>query len=169
MRFFKILAIALVVSGIQIRSAQAADLIIKDAGSTSRPMQVDVVASVSWWDVGMGGWFAYPILPEGFIKPLNDSFCIEGGIVATYFYGWGYYNFFAITPLAGVRWNFFLTEDWTVFATAKVGARIGFERHTSNFWGGGSVGGYWNFSDSMALRLEVGAPFGLQAGLSFNL
>ena len=74
-------------------TASAADMIIKDASVHERAMHADlflVGGFFGYTHVGLGGWFAYPIMPDGFIPSLNDAFFIEvGGAVERYSWDWG--------------------------------------------------------------------------------
>ena len=168
------------------------DWIIKDTSiHESRDNKLDIVGH-AWFfgatTIGAGVWYSIPVVPDGFLPMLNDSFAVEFGGFLTYWhdsitYGFGdcSYTYYRISPLAGVRWDFMLTPEWTVFGLAKMGFNYGFGSNfdcgagntaarpdISGITADGGVGAYWNFSQDMALRLE-GGPFGLNVGISINM
>lgn len=164
------LAFALVASVATLAptEAHAVQWTIKDTNAKERPMNLDGMVSIypAGW-IGLGGWFAIPIVPEGFLPMLNDSFDVEVGAYMSFF--WFYSSsFVGLTPLGGARWKFHLTPDWTAFVTAKMGWQIGFTSSVpgaSVFRGGPSVGAYWHPDDTMWIRLEAGYPGGFAAGV----
>ena len=156
--------------------AQAAELTIRsEFEPQDRPMQLDVVIGTYWRTYGgilPGVFFAYPIVPTGFISALNDSFYLEGGILLGAFFN---PTFFWFAPQIGVRWNFYLTQEWAVFAALRLGWGFEFDDRIDNYtWPYASltVGAHWHFSEVVALRLETGGGvFGYHflAGISFQL
>ena len=161
---------------------------IKDSSvHESRSNKLDIVGHVQMlgsFNTGVGVWYSIPVVPDGFIPVLNDSFVIEFGGFLTYWDDLTYGcddNYFRISPLGGVRWDFMLTPEWTVFAVSKVGYHIstgrsvdcapgytGARAQRNGLTGEGGVGAYWNFSDGMGMRLEAG-PFGVNAGISIDM
>jgi hypothetical protein len=185
---FALAAMVAAASGLAAPSATAAEMIIKDSSdhTSDRPVKLDITGSLGFIghpEVGVAGWVSLPIVPNGFIPPINDSFYLEFGVATGY--AWDNYavgcdyNWVNLAPLAGVRWNFHLTEAWTVFAKAKLGVAY----HFASFDCGGSysgtdlsglhvasdggVGAYWNFSPGMGMRFDLGYQ-GASVGLSFN-
>lgn len=171
-------------------TVRAEEGIIKDASVHDvRPTKLDFTGSLGFIgdrDIGLAGWYSFPIVKDGFIPPLNDSFNLEFGAAVEYAwsnYGYfGYhcdYNYYGVTPMGGVRWDFYLTKAWTVFAKAKagIGYRVlkedcpGFDdsgRGGTTFVPDGGAGAFWNFSEGMGMRFEVGYRGG-SVGLSINL
>jgi hypothetical protein len=176
-------------------TAQAAEMIIEDKGTHERAMHADVFAVINpsfygYLHLGLGGWFAYPVVPDGFIPDLNEAFFIEAGAaVERYSWSWGAFGYdcseswWRVTPMGGVRWSFYLTPEWTVFGTAKLGWGLGFADGYScggnqgRIAGGasisgisldGGIGAYWNFSPDWSARLDLGY-FGLSAGAGTDL
>jgi hypothetical protein len=166
---------------------QAEPLIIKENGPHDyRPSKVDVTASAGFFgdvDFGVAGWYSTPLVRDGFITAINNSFNLEVGAAIDYAfanYGTGCdYNYTRIVPMGGVRWDFYLTKAWTVFGKAKAGPRYDVVSAScngtkiTNIGGFGlgidaGVGAFWNFSTRTALRLELGYQ-GVAAGFSFNL
>ena len=160
-------------------SAAATKWLVKDKSvHDTRPTRVDVEATVGfigYFGGGVGGWFVLPIVPDGFIPALNDSFSLEMGVTFEYHRWAGSYSYVRIVPLGGVRWDFHLTKDWTVFAKAKFGWELGMAESgwsETNRVGGPAadfgLGAYYHFTKGVALRLDLG-NFGASAGLSFEI
>jgi hypothetical protein len=161
--------------------------VLKDTSTHStRPQTLDVNLILNpffgYSDYGVAGWYGYPVMPDGFVPAINDALYIEGGAALAYFstsFGLGGcdLSWWAVTPAAGVRYQAYLTEDWTVFALAKLGYRKGFGGDAScNGVNIGSavdysnvvidtgVGAYYKLNEQWILRLEMGY-FGFQAGV----
>lgn len=177
-------------------ASAAADMIIKQADQVHAEQTVDVVGLLDFigtMRLGVGGWYGIPIMPQGFIQPINDAFFIEFGAYLEHDrYSWGAFGYDCtvswnrLSPLGGVRWNFYLTPDWTVFATTKMGYGIGFGDSVScdgtygsysnvdsgvdysEFIVDGSAGAYWNFSEAWSMRLEL-SYIGPVVGAGFKL
>ena len=152
--------------------------IIKSEGHHTRPYQLSVALGLpEYWGVGAMGWFTLPLVHDGFIPRVNDSFDLEFGLIygVNLWLGWyGFYGFggappMFLTPLVAARWNFFLTGDWTVFAMVKLGVGIGLNYPgLTHFVGGFIVGGQYRLTKDMSLRLETGWPY-TSVGLAWDL
>ena len=180
MRLLRIIALAFVVAGsitLAPQEAHAVDWTIKDSAVSDRPHQLDVTGFI--WPFGrstsFGGavWYSIPIVPKGFIPPFNDSFALEFGAIASMVNDTRQpitRNYFALAPMGGVRWDFFLTRDWTLFAAAKIGwlwdssGRVG-----NSLTGSISVGAYWRFSRDLWLRIETGNLGIAQVGIALPI
>jgi hypothetical protein len=166
---------------------RAEPVTVKDSSiHESRPAKLDFTGSLGFLgdvDVGVAGWYSFPIMKDGFVPPWNDSLAIELGAALDYAwvdYGFGCtYNYRSVAPLGGVRWDLYLNRTWTVFAKAKAG--IAYRSNTSDcsvlrsdtlstvypaFDGG--AGAFWNFSEKMAMRMEFGYR-GVSIGISINM
>jgi len=169
--------------------AQSEMMTIKDTTvHESRPTKVDITGMAGFFgffDVGVAGWYSFPIVKDGFIPPLNDSFNVELGAAFDYAYkDWGayHYNHARLAPMGGVRWDFYLNKSWTVFAKAKAGlgyrfggvdcgtaCGVAFSGPSRVYFAAdGGAGAYWNMSEKMALRMEFGY-LGVAIGLSINM
>jgi hypothetical protein len=183
----RMLLLILAVSAVPLRESQAAPAwtITDKTPHTQRPTKLDFVGLLGFYgDVrfGVGGWYSIPLVPNGFIPALNESFHLEAGAVFEYSYGSYFggcdYTYAAIIPMGGVRWDFYIVKEWTVFAKAKAGVSFEFaDNECSGFKNkhGGAffqtdlgAGAYWNFAKDMALRLEWGYPW-VNVGISMNL
>lgn len=135
---------------------------------------LDVLVSTtggSVFGVAPGVLYGIPIVPDGFISALNDSFEIEFGAFMFIWFG-SSQTYLWVTPQGGVRWNFWLTKAFSVYGTAKIGAAIALTSGFSHgIYGFGGVGLDWEFTEGMSLRAETGGGrggAGLTGGLSFK-
>ena len=184
------LALALAMAAAPVAPASA-QMTIKDSSAhPDRPTKLDFTGSFGFVgdnSVGLAGWVSIPLAPDGFIPPINDSFYLEFGTAVNYaWYTWDYsftrscsLSYTDLVPMAGVRWNFHLTEAWTVFAKLKGGVGYQFGRSECNgftyrdrgglhFASDGGVGAYWNFSPGMGMRFDLGYQ-GAAVGISINM
>jgi hypothetical protein len=146
-------------------------------------IRFDVHADIGWWwAFGVGFRAELPIVPDGFIERVDDELAISfGGDVA--FVAWndnrcnryGCWGDWSVWPMVAAQWNFYLTEEWSVFpelggtvviydcdndmgnATACVSGSplIGF-------------GARWHFAPPrIALLMRIIYPFGGQIGITF--
>lgn len=151
------------------------------------PIRLDLIASYdpfSGFSGGQGLWVSYPLL-TGMIPTLKEVLYLEGGMVLTF-------NrervsglrcseqWFAWTPMAGVRWDVTASDSWTVFAVAKVGINDNFNRTTNcvafvpetnfsevSFALDAGAGAYYHLSRGMALRFSFSTQ-GFMAGLGWR-
>ncbi len=183
----------LCVTSLFLTPAHADDgLIIDDSSIHERSQHVDVTAHAGFFgrtNVGVGGWYYYPILPDGIIPTLNDELSLVGGAYLDYstfnvgyLYGSCSDRRVSLTPLVGGRWDFHLTDKWTASVSLKAGYSAALGRSTgcsgvpigytypnaSYVVLEGALGGYWKISDAMSLALEFG-NFGFGAGIRLNL
>jgi len=143
------------------------------------------------FNAGVGAWFAIPVVPHGFVPTINNSVDVEFGAFFQYFHLSASYlnisisqNWYRLSPMGGVRWNFYLNRDWTVYAGAKLGYGIGFSSSVTANVGGvptgyaGSdvsaflfdmnAGALWHVSKAVALRMELGI-FGFTIGATLPM
>jgi hypothetical protein len=168
-------------------STAAADMLITDRSvHATRPTKLDITGGVGFFGaflLGAAGWYSMPLMNDGFIPSLNDAFVLEVG--ARLHNAWVSagicdYSYVELAALGGVRWDFYLTPDWTVFAKAKAGFGYDFASIDCGagindpdvggaiFAGDYGVGAYWNFATDMALRLEFGYPY-INVGISLPM
>jgi hypothetical protein len=144
-------------------------LSIRDATRHDRPFMLSFFGAVlpeyQFGDVvyplGYGGAvrFAIPLLNDGFIPSVNDSFELELG--ANAFFG-GYY---LVTPVVEVRWTFHFGPRFSAYG--KVGGGYNFmvsAIHPSTPYLSGAVGGLIALTRHFYLRAELGYP-GLLLGI----
>ena len=151
-----------------------------DASPQNQKPQISFWGFVPWYygiGIGAGARFAYPIVPDGFIPQVNDSFELEGGAdiwYGTYFvYGASYVGLAA--PIVEARWTFHITEKFSAYGKVGLGWSFAFG---STYYGAGAWGGgfYWSagpgilykLGDTMYLRAEI-ASQGLRVGLGLDL
>lgn len=115
--------------------------------------------------LGVGASLYIPILHNGFIRPVNDSFGIDFGADAIFFAG--YNNPFGLWVPVSLLWTFHFSDSFSAYV--KAGAAL-------RFWPGESLPFYpdfvaaiglnWMFAHSVGLRVEAGYP-GIKLGLLF--
>ena len=145
--------------------------IIKDGDDRHSHKQLTLELN-AWGDLaGVGAWFAFPILPAGFL-PINDALLIEAGAVfGTYrgAFGNNAFNDLAVSLGVGPRWDFHFTGRWSAFATLKLGIDFGLAGYNrSGLMPIGTIGSHIRLGEVVLLRIELGNPFGLGLGLTFQ-
>lgn len=168
--------------GLAPTSASAANMIIRDSSSHSRPLNLDVTTGLGWWGGGSWGTAVYlgiPIVPDGFIPKLNDSFSIEASGRFDYFWGYCYVGYrgcggrSSFGLVAGVKWTFYLTPDWAVYGRINGGLGLRLpvtydNRVLPRFESDSGVGAYWMFSDAAWMRFDATVR-GFAVGMGFPL
>jgi len=131
----------------------------------------------------VGGWYltgfgaearvTFPIVPDGAIDYLNESFALELGA------GYQFYlddagNFHRVAFPALVRWDFHLTTLWTVYGAlgAAGGLPLGRDHPTvfgyhGYVWIVAAVGAFLHLGDTFSLRFEAGS-LGVLAGIHLS-
>jgi len=154
---------------------------IKSRGSHLRPLRIDPTLNVGFFGaynrVAASGWFVLPILHDGFIPSLNEAFQLEfGASFETSFYDNDFLDevvySHVLRPMGGVRYDWYLTEQWQAWVFTKFGANIRIEDDTriyDVFAVDYGLGAYWHFSPSMALRFEAHSRYPFGIGLSIAL
>ncbi len=140
-----------------VPEAHAADWIIKEDSSESRPLEVGILVGVgnccNEMNLSPGVLVGIPLVDGGFV-PINDSFYLEVG-------GWTHIgldpSYFDVTALGGVRWNFHLMKVWDAYGALRAGALLGLPSGVDlAFDLNLSVGTTWKFSERVGLRGELG-------------
>lgn len=155
-------------------SASSGTIIGQPGAGFGTGFTVSVVGSFGAYDqvvgAGVGGLFSFPLLRDGFIPSLNDSFHLEFGAFTTV----GFYEFGQdavwFSPVAGARWDFHIVEPFTAFVALRSGPALGLNRVGSTLYLDGVVGGFWRFSKPVALRFEIGGGVlggGFNGGVAF--
>ncbi len=123
--------------------------------------------------VSLGGRYLHPILHDGFVPQLNDSFSLEGGIDL---YAIGRRDFgFALSIPIEAMWALHFTSKFAAYV--KLGVSLDF-RFGDWCWFGrcgaiwpeliANLGIMYQVTDALVLRVELGYP-GLKLGLGFPL
>lgn len=150
------------------------------SGHTRRSM-ISVFVGIPWYSsyygpfystsltFNLGGRFYLPLVKEGFLPMLNDSFGVEFGadlFVGLPGFGYGSVGFGMQIP-AEVRWNFHLFPKLEVYA--KLGAALGV-LFTPVVWVTPilivNVGALFKLNETFYVRAEVGSP-ALKVGIGF--
>jgi hypothetical protein len=178
--------------------SQAGEWTISDRRAQHETKHLDITGLLSpfgTFRMGVGVWYSMPVMSEGFIPSINDSFDIEfGGVLerdhwssTTLALGMTNVDYsqtwYRASALGGVRWSFYLPRDWTVFATGKLGYGYGFGSSTkcagtactyasypelSGLLVDFGAGTYWKINSDWCLRLDLGV-FGAMVGVSIPM
>ncbi len=178
------MAIALVVSAgvlmaAPVKAEPSAEWILWDRSPQARSVRFDLMVNAGFFGslhTGIGAWLSFPVLEDGIIGSLNDELSIEVGSYLQFHssYFTCANRWFRVTPVGGLKWTFYLTREWRIFANVKMGASIPFAaENTCNASqtqfvtvdGSGGVGVYWEPASGVGLRLEM-SNFGPAAGLA---
>lgn len=180
------LAAAAAVAGLLLvaapaRAESSAEWVIYDRSSQVRPVRLDFMVNAGFilsLHTGVSAWMSFPILADGIIGSVNDELSIELGAYLQFHSS--YFScsnrWFRVTPLGGLKWTFYLTRQWRVFAAVRMGASIPFAAENScnaqqtQFIivdGSGAIGVYWEPADGLALRFEL-SNFGPAAGIALT-
>jgi hypothetical protein len=161
------------------------DLIIKDTSDHRRPMALSVMAYVPWWygvGIGFSTAFEIPIMHDGFLPNVNDSFSIEpsfGFAYVDYYSGWDDDYALLFRPAVAALWSFHLKEHLRVYGIVNFGytrvnrywndRRLGrdFDDGYNHFYGEAGAGVIWNFAQRWAVRGEV-AFHGIRGGINIQ-
>jgi hypothetical protein len=140
--------------------------------------------------VGVGFRGSVVIVDNGFVKTINNSVAISFGLDWVHYEvdDWcGYWNppgpggnqgicywdddaNLIWLPVA-MQWNFWLSENWSVFGEPGLAIRINDDHYDDDldldfvFYGGGR----FHFSDAVSLTMRLGFPTSLSVGVSFFL
>jgi opacity protein-like surface antigen len=149
----------------------------------SRPYTLSAMLYVPWWygiGIGVNARFEIPVVKDGFIPQINDQFSIEPSLSFDYrSRGYGFVDdrlkFIDITPAVYAMWSFHITPKFRPYGAIGLGYNIGIwldddevlGRDVSNnyFYFDVAAGLFYNFSEHVALRAELGAV-GPKVGLA---
>ena len=92
-------------------------------GPKFRDHRIDIVGASALGAVGGAVWYVYPLLPRGFISDFRDSFDLEFGCYLNWFAA--NRNYLGVQPAIASKWGFHVAEDWTLFASLKLGLVAG--------------------------------------------
>jgi hypothetical protein len=154
-------------------------------GSHASGVRFDVHLDFGWYG-GLGAGFRVdvPIIPDGMIdaRGVDDELVLSPGAEILFwdYYGNDHDSNVAFAPLIALQWNFYLSDDWSVFPELGVAMMFGdhwHHRHPHDpdgpnhahvyidpFLGGGAR---YHFSARNALLLRINWPAGLQVGITF--
>ena len=149
--------------------------------------QIEGVRPEVHFDAGLHGYFGagfdleIPIVPNGFLRGMDDELAIVPGLDFLFFdyrYDGDGYGGFGVAPNLTAQWNLYVSNKWSIFP--EVGFVILFTTDDRNpyyrrygprrnVWADPVVafGARWHFSDRNALTFRIGYPFGFQFGITF--
>ncbi|MBN1607318.1 MAG: hypothetical protein JW940_11840 [Polyangiaceae bacterium] len=123
--------------------------------------------------LGIGARGTVEIVDNGFVSTINNTIGVGFGL------DWTHYSagpcpadgddcrnkFDSVWIPLAMQWNFWLSEQWSVFGEPGVALRFGnseFQVEPLEFW----AGARWLFAEQMALTMRVGYPT-FSVGVSF--
>lgn len=154
-----------------------------DRSTHTRPQMLTAWALFPWyygWGIGGGLRYTLPLIHDGFIKPVNDSFELEFGadlFYGNYGVGLGDDDYLGIIVPVGVRWTFHFSPTFAAYAKLSLGFQYRyFPDETARRWvdygffdyvhWDPEIGLLWKFAEKMSLRAEVGYT-GARVGVGF--
>lgn len=185
---------ALSLTALLTTNEAAARLTIRDGSPPEYTLEIEPHLDVEGLDadgdlfgLGAGIRFSIPIVRNGFLPKINDSVAITfGGDFVRFPNGAtvcganacanspGYTILYA--PVA-MQWNFFLTDQWSVFGEPGLAVRHSFADNAGADPGSidgptrvravFAFGGRYRLSQGMTLTIRVGVPVLASVGLSF--
>ncbi len=125
---------------------------------------------------GIGGRYLIPILHDGFLPSVNDSFSIEFGADLSGAVGTRFYPILGI-PVE-VMWQFHFTSKFSAYAKVGVVLEFNFVPYVCSgtiacrgFVSAspiGNLGLVYKFTEKVSFRAEVGYPW-IKVGLGFDM
>jgi hypothetical protein len=158
---------------------------IKDNSEKRRPYGISLDAYVPWLEgigIGFKMGFEIPIVHNGFIPSINDSFSLEPRFLLSYqrwrsFAVYDDLQVMAYTPAIAALWSFYFKTNLRAYAFVSFGYTIvnnvnytdktlsGLE---GRFYHDLGVGGFWDFAKHWALRAEIGYA-GMRFGIAYMI
>lgn len=137
-------------------------------------VRMDVHADLgTYGGLGVGIRGDIPLVPEGFIDGVDDEFAISPGadvyLINSYsLYSGGPY----VIPVIMAQWNFYLTDQWSVFPEAGLAMFIGNADYLPGNRGvyvtvATGAGARYHFNERNSLLMRASWPTGLQVGMTF--
>jgi hypothetical protein len=144
---------------------------------------------------GVGGRGSFVILPNGFLRSVNDSVAIGAGVdVGRYYGSWAFGGYrdqclrfeegpagtqvctqvtsnggrytYVYLPMV-MQWNFWLTPRWSVFGEPGLAVYFLLD-HSASVVPSGYIGGRFRFANGLTLTGRIGYP-SLSVGVSFMM
>jgi len=167
---------------------------IKDNGPHQRPMMASAQLYTPWrfgFGFGLKLGFEIPLVHDGFIPSINNSFSIEPNFAFAwnnYNRGYGYYggsvfndNVAAMeyTPGVSVLWSFYFSSRFRAYAAVHTGltilkpyydgpGKVDFKTYY-RFHGELAPGIVFSLNERIALRAELGWWSGIKGGIAIYL
>jgi hypothetical protein len=117
-----------------------------------------VLAPFHGGGVGAGFQGTFNVADQGFIRRVNDSVGVG--------FGANFATNERFLLSAAMQWNFWLSENWSVFGEPGVGLRFGKKGGKPDFWPHIGAGGRFHIERNITLTLRVGFPV-FAVGASF--
>lgn len=155
---------------------------IRDTSEHRRPFTLSALAYVPWWygiGIGVRASFEIPLVHDGFIPSLNDSFSLEPSFSFAYS-SWNRFSYYdelhalRYTPALAALWSFHFSPQFRAYGAVNLGYTLvsytgdqgGYDfKDWDYFYFEVSAGVFYDFSEHLAVRAEVGWQ-GLRGGLA---
>jgi hypothetical protein len=110
-------------------------------------------------EFGAGFQGTFNVADQGFIRRVNDSVGVGFGV------NYVTHNHFLLS--GAMQWNFWLSENWSVFGEPGVGLSTN-KGNNIDVWPHLGAGGRYHFSRNVTLTMRIGYPV-VAVGVSFLL
>jgi hypothetical protein len=165
----------------EVLEAPPAEGSIKDISEKRRPYTISLQAAVPWlYSIGIGGRVSgeIPIMHNGFIPGINDSFSLEPMFELSYGLqrplSTGFIDTHAVsyTPALSILWSFYFLPQLRAYLNLNFGYSIVVDDHKpenlnlNHFHHSVSVGMFYDFAKHWAVRADLGYE-GLRAGIAY--
>jgi len=136
---------------------------ITDKGPHDRASNLSLMGYLGRFDYGsvafgVDGRFAIPIVKNGFLPMLNNSFSIEPGVRLGLALDGGY-TIVNLDPSCYAMWEFYFNKKFSAYAGLGLGFDIAFGHYfgdsVSFFYVGPAVGIHYKFASNIAFRAEA--------------
>lgn len=156
---------------------------IKDTADKRRPYVLSLQMAVPWlYSIGIGARLGgeIPIMHNGFIPGINDSFSLEPMFELSYGRQAALSTAFidthamTYTPALSILWSFYFKSNLRAYLNLSFGYSIVVDDHEpedlalSHFYHNVSVGMFYDFSQHWSVRADLGYE-GLRAGIAFRI
>jgi hypothetical protein len=165
----------------EIGEAPPAEGSIRDNAEKRRPYAVSLLAAMPWlYSIGGGARVAgeIPVVHNGFIPSINDSFSLEP--LFEFSYGlqhntvWEDVHGISLTPALSVLWSFYFKPQLRAYAAFSFGYTIvlddyegnGADLNLNHFHHNFAVGMFYDVAQHWSVRAEIGYQ-GLRAGIAY--
>jgi len=142
----------------------------RGGGSPRDSVTFDAHVDLGWYSsFGVGFRADITIVPNGIIDEVDDDLAISPGAELFWFYH-DDYDGVGLIPLVALQWNFYVSDDWSVFP--ELGVALLFAPNRNRFWRTFvapflGFGARYHFNERNALLLRLSWPAGLQVGITF--
>lgn len=139
----------------------------QDVAEMRSGVRFDAHVTFGWYrDLGGGLRVDIPVVGDGIIDGADDDLRITLGAEALWFF---HHKGFGAYPLAGMQWNFYVSDEWSIFPEVGIIFLFGEREHYWRTFVAPMLGFgvRWHFNARNALLFRVSWPQGGQIGIVF--